>query len=223
MAFFIICLISFFLGALPVGFLVARAQGVDIQSEGSGNTGATNVGRVLGKKAGILTLVADIGKGILAAFLLPIVVSVVGSEHFPSWSLFLGPLVGYIAVFGHCYSPFLKFKGGKGVATALGVFFVFNPLVALVSVAMFGVVLKGSGYVALSSMVASLTFPLVYTFSGIFGEPDGFVSLASFATAGLIFFRHRANISRLKEGTEPRFSDKYDGDGHSDDQAVEAE
>jgi glycerol-3-phosphate acyltransferase PlsY len=190
-----IALIPFYLlGAFPTGVLIARLHGIDITSQGSGNVGATNVSRVIGKKAGVLTLVGDLCKGSLAV-LIASAVSPFG--WFPA-----GAAVAVVC--GHCFSVPPYLKGGKGVATALGAILVLFPLSALVALATFGSVFAFSKIVSLASISAALVTPI---FSLITNQPD-ITSAALAIMAGIIAHRHRDNIKRLIEGREPKFSSK---------------
>ncbi len=191
----VIALIPFYLlGAFPTGVLVAKLHGVDITSKGSGNVGATNVSRVIGKKAGLLTLAGDLCKGSLAV-LIGYAISPYG--WFPA-----GAAVAVVC--GHCFSVPPYLKGGKGVATALGAIIVLFPLSALVALATFGGVFAFSKIVSLASISAALVAPI---FSLITNQPD-MTSAALACMAGIIVYRHRENIQRLIEGREPRFSTK---------------
>jgi len=197
--------IGYLLGSLPFGYVVARAHGVDIFKEGSGNPGATNVKRVLGEKfgrkgknAGNLVFVLDAVKGALAA----------------SWLMFtplaytearLLGLIGVIAaVLGHSFSVFTKFKGGKGVATAAGGLVVLIPLSCLIGAALWVLTFAITRYVSLGSVLAAVAVPAV---SWLRGNPLPF-SIVATALGAFVIFRHRANIKRLLAGTEPKFAKK---------------
>ena len=183
---------AYILGAIPVGVLVARAKGIDILQFGSGNPGATNVHRALGKWLGLLVFVLDVSKGFIpavAAFQLT------GSQTLSFW-------VGMAAVAGHCLSPFLRFKGGKGIATGLGALLGSVPLVALSALGVFILIMILSRYVSLSSLAAATC---IVPFGFVFHvEPN--VKLALFLLTLFIWFRHWANIKRLLSGSEPKFS-----------------
>ena len=176
---------------MPTGLLLARALGVNIRETGSGNIGATNVYRTMGRKVGILTLVGDCLKG-----LIPVLVA--------KW-LGLSDLwvaaIGLAAFLGHVYTIFLCFKGGKGVATALGVFLGTSPLSVLVGLAIFALVLYRWRYVSLASITAAALIPAAVWLTG---DPHETV-LMSLAIAAVVIFRHRENISRLAAGTESTF------------------
>jgi glycerol-3-phosphate acyltransferase PlsY len=196
------CLIAFFIGSIPFGFLIARLKGIDVRRFGSGNIGATNVARVVGKQAGAITLALDALKGACGAWL--------GYQVLTSPSLptdFFVPLTGITAVFGHCYSPFLKFKGGKGVAAGLGAFLAIAPLPSLIAVAVFAITLKSTKYVSLASISAalSLTLSIIYFAPN---TPNLTAVLASLLAAILVISRHRGNIERINDHTEPKFHER---------------
>lgn len=190
---------SFLLGSVPFGLLIARQKGIDIRSVGSGNIGATNVWRALGAGPGSIVLLLDIIKGCLPAFLGKILL------HDESWSFGLG----LTAVLGHTFSPFLKFKGGKGIATGCGALLGSNPLVGGVCLAVFGVMLAITRYVSLSSICAVLTL----TALGFVLKLPLFVSASYAVMAAFIIFKHRDNVKRLFNGTERKFNSKG-GDEH---------
>ena len=197
--------IGYLLGSLPFGYVVARAHGVDIFKEGSGNPGATNVKRVLGEKfgrkgrnAGNLVFVLDAVKGAVAASW-PLFTSIEYSE-----ARLLG-LIGVIAaVLGHSFSVFTKFKGGKGVATAAGGLVVLIPVSCLIGTAVWLLTFAATRYVSLGSVLAAVAVPAA---SWLRGNPLPF-SLVATALGAFVIFRHRANIKRLLAGTEPRFAKK---------------
>jgi glycerol-3-phosphate acyltransferase PlsY len=194
-AAFISLLSGYLIGSVPFAVIIAKAHGVNIFTLGSGNPGATNVMRNLGKKAGYLCFLLDAGKGMLAAALgLFIATQVTGSNG--ELLAILG-LVG--AILGHSFSLFLRFRGGKGVATTIGGLFCILPLVMLIGVALWLVVFYASRYVSLASIVLGLSLPL----SAFFMESRLAFGLC-LALAVLIILRHRANIQRLLAGTENR-------------------
>lgn len=193
-------LISFLIGSIPIGYLIARIHGIDVRKTGSGNTGATNVARAVGKKSGIQTLLGDIAKGVIGCWAIPHLLGGVESEA-------LVASHGFAAILGHCYSPFLSFRGGKGVATSLGVFIVLSPLATVAAVAGFAVVFITSRYVSLASIVAALIHPLaLWALSA--GIPEPVSLLVSVLTCLLVVSRHEQNIRRLSAGTEMKFSSK---------------
>ncbi len=185
-------LLSFLSGSIPFGYLLGKLRGVNIKNVGSGNIGATNASRVLGKKYGFAVLVLDALKGLLPV----LVASVFGFPYSTQIA------TGVLAILGHCFSPFLSFKGGKGVATSLGVFLFLSPKAVFVSVVIFLLVVSFSRYVSLGSVVVALFFPFLFY---IFGSRDfADVFLVAF-TSLVIIFKHRSNILRLLRGEERKF------------------
>ncbi len=191
---------AYLIGSIPTGLIVARltGRGVDPRTEGSGNIGATNVGRLLGKGPGLLTLAGDVLKGaagpLLAGWL---------AASSPAEAGYVA-LAGAGAVLGHVYPMFLNFKGGKGVATAAGVFIVLAPLAWLCAAGVFAGLLWRWRYVSLGSIGAALSLPVAVLFLG--GEP-AYVLLAV-GVAALIISRHWDNISRLRQGREHRLGER---------------
>ena len=184
---------GYFSGSIPTGVILAKLFGTkDIHQEGSGNIGATNVYRVLGKGLGTLTLVGDVLKGIIPVIL---ACTLVGDEIWIA-------MVAFVTFFGHLFSVFLRFRGGKGVATALGVFLVIAPLVVPFSIIIFVLVVMKWRYVSLGSLTASALMPILLC---VLGYPIAYVNL-SLAMGCLIFYRHRGNIKRLREGSEKKIS-----------------
>lgn len=196
-------LASFAFGTIPSGYLIGRLHGVDIRSHGSGNIGATNASRVLGKKAGIFTLLFDVAKGALA------VVIGISNAGLSPLAAVLPSLCGLAAVVGHCYSPLLHFKGGKGVATSLGAFLVAAPIATLTAILTFALTFAASKIVSLSSIIAALTLPVASLLFERSLPLEGVAVIT--AAAAVVIGRHSANIKRLREGTEPRFGRKKEG------------
>jgi acyl phosphate:glycerol-3-phosphate acyltransferase len=183
--------LAYLLGSIPTGFIVGSWAGVDVRKSGSGNVGATNVARVVGRRQGIYTLAADIGKGFLPVF----------TALQLGFSTSSVVFVGMAAFLGHLFPVFLKFKGGKGVATALGVFFALAPWASLVLVLLFAAVIWVSRIVSLSSMIVAVAAPAVcwcFSYSAAVIETSAFLAV-------MIVVRHRSNIQRLLAGTEPKF------------------
>jgi glycerol-3-phosphate acyltransferase PlsY len=166
--------------------------GIDIRNVGSGNPGATNVFRTVGKGAGIATFIADTLKGFIPVYFAAFV-----NDSF-SYSI----VVAAVAITGHMASIFLKFKGGKGVATGLGAFLALMLLPALVAIVIFSVVFVLSGYVALGAICAAASLPLASYFS----RYDVEYIVFAFAVAVAVIYKHRTNIRRLRQGTENRFN-----------------
>ncbi len=188
----VVALIPFYLlGTFPSGYLLARLYGIDITRQGSGNVGATNVARTLGKRAGLLTLALDLAKGVLGVYLASLLTS---STWYPA-------AAAIAVVCGHCFSLPPVLKGGKGVATGLGVLLALVPGAAVVSVIIFAALFAVTRIVSLASVVATLAAPM---YSLVTDQSDA-VSLALVVVSLVIVYRHYDNIIRLIEGREPRF------------------
>ncbi|MBI4745583.1 MAG: glycerol-3-phosphate 1-O-acyltransferase PlsY [Deltaproteobacteria bacterium] len=188
-------IISYFIGSIPTGVILAKYFGdVDLRNVGSGNIGATNVTRAMGKKFGAITLVGDVIKGVVPTVM---AIFLLDSDY---WTA----LVGLSAFLGHVYSIFLEFKGGKGVATALGVFLVTSPLATGIGLLAFIIVFAVSRYVSAASVVAAAVIPIAVYLTM---KPFPFLLLASLISI-LVIFRHLENIKRLLDGTEKKFGSK---------------
>jgi glycerol-3-phosphate acyltransferase PlsY len=188
--------IAYLAGSIPAAYIAGRAHGVDLRTVGSGNLGATNVVRTLGWKVGVPVYLFDTLKGYLPVVLLP------GATGQPAGGLWA---IGYgiAAIVGHVRPIFLLGKGGgKGVATAGGVFLGLAPIPTLVAIALFAIVLKVSGYVSLGSLTAAAALPLAIVALGGRTSP---VLVVSIVVAAFVFWTHRANIGRLRRGEEHRF------------------
>ena len=200
----IVITIAYLIGSIPFGYLIVRHKvGDDVRESGSGGTGATNVSRRAGKAAGIFTLVLDALKGVLAI----VVAQLIIGEGGPSidW-LTAGAAIAAIA--GHIFPVWLRFRGGKGVATGVGVFLMLAPIALFVAAIIFVVVVRITRYVSLGSIVAAAMIPLFVFMDMIFITPISNLQpllVAAVAGAMLIIFAHRGNIRRLVEGTEPKF------------------
>ena len=207
--FLIAAVVGYFLGALPFGYLVARAHGVDIFKAGSGNPGATNVKRVLGSKAGNTVYMLDALKGVVAAGL-PLVrcLALRPSDHLDGNDLYSASMLGVTglvaAVLGHSFSCFTRFKGGKGVATASGGLLVLMPLPGLIAVLVWIITFLASRYVSLASILASLSVPTAAWWLDL---PLALKIVATVLSV-LVVVRHYANIRRLLAGTEHRWTRK---------------
>jgi glycerol-3-phosphate acyltransferase PlsY len=185
--------VSYLVGAIPFGLLIGRFVGADVRQEGSGNIGATNVSRVLGKKLGVLTLFCDVAKGFLPVW--------AAATFLPDTTANRELLVvscGLAAIVGHMFPLYLKFMGGKGVATALGVFLFVSPWSILVSLIIFVVAVAGSGYVSVGSLTVTALMPL---WLWIFGASSA-TRMVAIIIVLLIWFQHRFNIGRLLRGQE---------------------
>jgi acyl phosphate:glycerol-3-phosphate acyltransferase len=190
---------AYFFGSIPFGYLIARAHGIDITRVASGNIGATNVMRALGKGYGLLVFFLDVAKGYVPAALAHYAIQ---KPDFLPTSQEFAFVVGMAAVVGHCLSPFLRFKGGKGVATGLGAMLGATPWMALTVFGVFLVLLAITRYVSLSSILAVLTMPI---FGVLYRDPPSLI-IASGGLAAFIIYRHRGNIRKLREGTENKFT-----------------
>jgi glycerol-3-phosphate acyltransferase PlsY len=226
-----IVVFAYLLGSIPFGLIVAKSQGVDLRAHGSGNIGATNVWRVMGKKWGLITFFADAAKGTIAVSLafrlargwtlhemLPHGherILLLDAEHVG----YAGIAAAIACILGHNFPIWLKFKGGKGVATSLGVLFGMMPLVSLIVLAIWAVVLKTSRYVSLASLIAAVSLPLVVIALMIFGPAHGWAAVNSWAyfyfsvaAAFMVVRRHQPNIKRLVAGTELRMGAKKEAE-----------
>lgn len=187
--------LAYLIGGLPFGYLFVRfSLGKDVRTMGSGNIGATNVHRTAGKKAGVIVLILDIVKGLLAVWLASVIThdNVVGLA-----------LAAVFVMVGHCYPLFLGFKGGKAVACFIGAFLYLAPIALLITLLIFVIIVALSKYISLGSIIAALLFPVVMWFVQ---HPPKPLLYAAVFSALLIVYRHRANIGRLIRGTENVFS-----------------
>lgn len=182
---------AYLIGSIPTGLLLGKAYGIDVRKEGSGNIGATNLYRTVGRKVGIITLLGDCMKGLLPVIFVKF--SALPPES-AAW-------VGLAAFCGHVFSVFLKFRGGKGVATALGVFLALTPLAVAIALALFAVVMFIWRYVSLGSIVAAASMPVALFLMG--GSPT--VTAVTLVIAAIVIIRHHENISRLLSGNESKF------------------
>ena len=196
-------IVAYLLGSVPVGVIVAKLMGgVDPRKSGSGNIGATNINRTLGRGAGILTLLGDMCKGALPTYY---------AIYIAGGSADLISLAALAAIVGHLFPIFLFFKGGKGVATALGVLIVVSPLAALICALLFAVIVFFTRYVSLGSMYSAVTMPLALA---LVPGKLYFVPVSVFI-AMLIVFKHKENIKRLRDRTENRLGGaKIEKDGN---------
>jgi acyl phosphate:glycerol-3-phosphate acyltransferase len=191
--------IAYLIGSIPFGLVLAKIlAGRDIRKSGSGNIGATNVARVVGPGAGVLTLVLDAAKGAFAVWLV---------GHFTDHRATPMMLAGVTALVGHCFPVWLKFKGGKGVAPALGIFLALAPLAAVCDLTVFILVVLVWRYVSLGSVSAAAAMPLLVYFLWAPGHaPPLVITFGTLFAAALVIFKHDANLQRLVDGTEPKFS-----------------
>ena len=202
-----IALVSYLLGSIPAGYLAGRIAGIDIRHAGSGNIGATNVTRVLGKRYGYPVFVVDFLKGLMAVSISILVEKRVQPVLVPTE--LLGIVAAISCVIGHSFPVWLSFKGGKGVATSMGALFGLVPFVALIGVAVWVITFEMTRYVSVASMTAALAVPISILILMPLKQTGGAVLLYfSICLAALVIFRHRSNLSRLVRGTEPRFKRK---------------
>jgi glycerol-3-phosphate acyltransferase PlsY len=189
-------LLAFFLGSLPFGHWLALRLGVDLRKQGSGNTGATNVSRVLGKKWGYLVFALDFAKGWI-----PVVLAIRSGNLSDSWVVG----TGVCAVLGHVFSPWLGFRGGKGVATSAGILIGLTPSVSLGVGMIWWIVFQFSRTVSVASLSAATAFPILVAW---LCPQRTALQWAALGMAGLVWIRHRDNIQRIFRGKENRFSEK---------------
>ena len=205
-------LIGYFLGGLPSGLWIGRARGVDLRTVGSRNVGATNAYRELGARWGILVFFLDTAKGFLAArvpFLLAGAVGAVATSE----ALFAATLAGGVAaILGHVFSPWLRFRGGRGVATSLGVFLSIIPIPTLLAFGLWMALVIVTRRVSPGSIGAAIGYPFL-VFILLHGDPHRIVLCAiAGAVSLLVILRHKSNIQRLLAGTEPPFLGRRRGD-----------
>ena len=204
-------ILSYLVGSIPTGYLMAKAKGIDIRTVGSGNMGATNVFRTLGKLPGIITLLVDCAKGAAAVLLVPPFVG----QLFGILSLGALPILCVLCVIlGHNYTCWLKFKGGKGIATSAGALLALTPWAILVCLAVWLIVFGAGRYVSLASIAAAIALPVAVYFTEHIGENneshgERYVLFCLSIVLGLLaIWKHRLNIKRLLDGTENRFTRK---------------
>lgn len=192
------------LGSIPFGFLVAKVRGIDIRSVGSGNIGATNAMRVLGKPAGITVLLLDAFKGYVAVqWLILALPPLLGPG--PEAMGHLRVVAGIFAVLGHNYTCWLKFKGGKGIATTAGVYLALAPWALLVGLIVFLLVVALTRYVSAGSISAAVALPVTVW---IMHPDELFLNIVTTALGALAIYKHKSNIQRLMAGTENRLGQK---------------
>jgi glycerol-3-phosphate acyltransferase PlsY len=196
---FLIPFAAYLLGSIPFGLLLAKLfGGRDVRKAGSGNIGATNVARVAGPLAGILTLFFDTAKGAAAVWFAGRV-----TNESATWTM----IAACAVLAGHCFPVWLRFRGGKGVATALGAFLALCPLAAASALLLFIICVAYWRYVSLGSVAAAAAMPLlIYFLWAPHHAPPIIIDVGTLAIALLVIYKHDANLQRLVEGTEPRFS-----------------
>ena len=198
---------SYLLGSIPAGYLAGQIAGINIRRVGSGNIGATNVTRTLGKAYGYPVFAVDFVKG-FAAVRLSILIAGRGSPPVISAEL-AGIVAAVCCVIGHSFPIWLRFNGGKGVATSAGALFGLMPLAAVIGLVIWIVTFRVTQYVSVASITTVLSLPPVIFVMISLGQRDGrLLFYFSICLAALVIFRHRSNLARLMRGTEPRFKSK---------------
>jgi glycerol-3-phosphate acyltransferase PlsY len=204
--------VTYLVGAIPFGWMIIKAfKGVDLREVGSKNIGATNAGRMFGFHYFVFIFILDLSKGFLPVFFLaPWVAEKYPCQHCPALGPCMAAWLALCAIIGHTFPVYLRFKGGKGVATGLGVFLALNWQAALIGFGVFLVILFVFRYVSVASMVAAISAPIAQQFT--MQDPWGTniaITVFVLLTMVLVLLKHRTNIKRLIEGTEPRiFSTK---------------
>ena len=207
LTFAIVVIASYLLGSIPFGYLAGRMAGIDIRNCGSGNVGATNVIRTLGKSYGYPVFALDFLKGLGAVKMSILIATRMQSEWNPP-EMF-GIVAAISSVLGHSFPVWLRFKGGKGVATSAGALFGLAPVAVLVGVAIWVVTFWLTRYVSVASIAAAAALPLVILVTTWLSRTTGkLLFFSSVCLAAVVIWRHRSNLSRLIHGTEPRFNRK---------------
>ena len=192
MTFFCLIILSYFFGAIPSGVWIGKIfKNIDVRDYGSKNSGATNSYRVLGAKLGIAVLIIDVLKGFIPLY--------IASKFNLKYNDLV--ILGLVAILAHTFSCFISFKGGKGVATSLGVFLFLAPVITLILLVIFILVVYFTKYISLGSITAALLLP-IFTF---FTHRDSYLFALSVIIAIFVIYRHKTNISRLLSGTENKF------------------
>jgi glycerol-3-phosphate acyltransferase PlsY len=201
------CVLGYLFGSFPAGYFAGRLAGVDVRSQGSGNIGATNVLRVLGKKWGYPVFIIDMAKGFAAARVAFVLV-----KYWPEakpYVEYIAILGAMMAVVGHTFPIWLRFKGGKGVATSAGALIGLMPLAVPLIFLVWVVVFETTRYVSLASIIAAISLPIIAGLLARWKFVDTWALIYfSLLITGLVLWRHRSNFSRLLKGTEQRFTRK---------------
>ena len=216
MGYILTALAAYLVGSIPFGFLVAKAKGIDIRAVGSGNIGATNAMRVLGKPVGIFVLLMDVLKGYAACAFLPPLIFNWLAPHFSGLFVYFQNepvelqtrfyvVAGIFAVLGHNYTCWLKFKGGKGIATTAGVYLALAPWAVLVAFAVFILAIAVTRYASVGSIAAAIALPATVW---VMTPHNLFLGIVTTALGVLAIYKHKSNIQRLMAGTENRFGKK---------------
>ena len=207
LVYIVVAVAAYLLGSIPTGFFVAKAKGIDIRAVGSGNIGATNAMRVLGKPAGIIVLLVDALKGYVAVKVLTVLVISFfnrGDSNLPVICI----LAGIFSVLGHNYTCWLKFKGGKGIATTAGVYLALAPVALGIALAVFILTIFVTRYVSVGSILAAIALPLAVW---ILQPHNLLLGIVTTALGALAVYKHKSNIQRLMAGTESRLGKKSEG------------
>ncbi len=198
--FFVVALVSYLVGSIPFGFLFGKSRGIDIRQHGSGNIGATNVLRTLGKKWGVACFACDFLKGLISVWI---------ALGISDGSPVAGIIAAVSCIIGHNFPIWLKFKGGKGVATSGGAVVALLPVTALLLILIWAMVFYATRYVSLASIAVAVALPIIVMISWLTGMGADFPLLLFALIVGVLaVWRHRSNISRLMNGTEHRFERK---------------
>ena len=215
-SYILVALGAYLLGSIPTGYLVAKAKGIDIRTVGSGNIGATNAFRVLGKPAGIFVLLVDAAKGFVACALVPPLIWNWLAPHYSGLFQYFHDasvdnqmkyklVAGIFAVLGHNYTCWLKFKGGKGIATTAGIYLALAPMALGIAFAVFVLALVLTRYVSVGSILGAIALPTVVW---VQYPQNYFLGIVTTALGLLAIYKHRSNIKRLMNGTENRLGKK---------------
>jgi glycerol-3-phosphate acyltransferase PlsY len=205
-------LIAYLLGSIPFGFLIGKAKGVDVRDHGSGNIGATNVVRTVGKKEGIAAFFLDFLKGLVAVIIVQRFLAPgpqgTWSDPGPNFVAWFGILAAICVILGHNYTCWLGFKGGKGIATSAGALMALMPGVLVAALAVWTVVFLATRYVSLASLVAAACLPVFEALKMLLGMGEPAYLLVTLVLCALAFWRHRSNIEKLRRGEEHKWEGK---------------
>ncbi|MGI9240178.1 MAG: glycerol-3-phosphate 1-O-acyltransferase PlsY [Verrucomicrobiales bacterium] len=205
----LLVLAAYVIGATPFGFLMGKAKGLDIRNHGSGNIGATNVLRIVGKKEGIFVFVLDVLKGLVPVVVGRGIAAQILADQSTQWLSVVSVLIALATILGHNHTFWLGFKGGKGVATTGGALVALMPWEILAAVVVWALVFSAKRYVSLASICAAVTIPIAALAHGaVGGHYDLPLILLAIIVAVLGVWRHRLNIARLRDGTESRMGKK---------------
>lgn len=203
-AVLLIALVSYLVGSIPSGYIAGRIAGVDIRTVGSGSIGATNVTRALGKRYGYPVFIVDFAKGLGAVGIATMIGRYLSMP--PNSHQLLQIVAGVFCVIGNAFPVWLRFRGGKGIATSAGVLFGLMPLIALVGVIVWVVTFQITRYVSVASIAATIALPITVLVVTYFKQTNEYLMLyLTICLAALVILRHRSNLSRLMRGTEERF------------------